>query len=365
VSGLNAQNNIHFKIKSFPKYHAEGSSIYAAGTFNGWHPQEEAYKFKKNENGELILNLSLSPGIYEYKLTRGDWDKVECNVNGRSIENRILNVINDQTVDLTIEEWQDRFPGQPRENTISKNVHILDNAFVMPQLKRIRRIWIYLPEDYSKNTAERYPVIYMQDGQNVFNNATSYSGEWEVDEFLDSTSLNPCIVVAIDHAAKKRMNEYNPFDNKRFGAGQGNAYVNFIVNTLIPYVNGHYRTMGNKENTFIAGSSMGGLISLYAVLKYPAAFGGAGIFSPSLRIAGEKIYNAIKSMGNTVKSKIYFYCGGKENEWMVDDMQKAVKQLSAVSNSLIKTEINDNGQHNEQTWKKEFSKFYSWIMSDK
>ncbi len=187
----------------------------------------------------------------------------------------------DKKIGLTIEEWHDRFPDRPKTSTAGKNVCIIDTAFLIPQLKRTRRIWIYLPDDYCDGTNKKYPVLYMHDGQNVFDEATSYSGEWGVDEFLDATSLSKCIVVAVDNGAIKRMNEYNPYDNEKFGKGEGDEYVDFIANTLRPFINKNYRTIKNKEHTFIAGSSMGGLISMYAVLKYPKLFGGAGVFSPS------------------------------------------------------------------------------------
>ena len=89
------------------------------------------------------------------------------------------------------------------------------------------------------------------------------------------------IVVAIDHGGTKRINEYCPYDMEGFGKGEGDQYLQFLVKTLKPYIDKNYRTKKDKENTYIAGSSMGGLISMYAVLKYPYVFGGAGVFSPA------------------------------------------------------------------------------------
>jgi predicted alpha/beta superfamily hydrolase len=208
----------------------------------------------------------------------------------------------------------------------------------------------------------RFPVLYMHDGQNVFDDATSYSGEWGVDETLDSIMAKTCIVVAIDHGGTKRMNEYNPYDTDRFGKGEGNQYVDFIVKTLKPFIDKKYRTKKDKDNTFIAGSSMGGLISLYAVLKYPKVFGGAGVFSPAFWVTGNKIYEDIKKKGKKVNSAIYFYAGKQEGEMMVPDMLKAFGTITAVSKSTIKTVIRDEGKHNEATWQKEFREAYLWML---
>src|SRR2546423_2104431 len=140
--------------------------------------------------------------MYEYKITKGGWDKVERKKDGSDIQNRFFKLTSDTAISISIEEWADRFPVKPRAHTASKNVHIIDTAFVIPQLNRVRRVWIYLPPDYS-SSKKNYPVLYMHDGQNVFDDATSFAGEWGVDETLDSLSrVNKkyeAIVVAIDH----------------------------------------------------------------------------------------------------------------------------------------------------------------------
>lgn len=106
-----------------------------------------------------------------------------------------------------------------KNHTASKNVHLLDSAFPVTILNRTRRIWLYLPEGYAAST-KRYPVLYMHDGQNLFDEATSFSGEWEVDKTLDALP-DACIVVGIDNGGIKRMNEYNPHNTPQFGKGKG------------------------------------------------------------------------------------------------------------------------------------------------
>jgi len=363
------QNIIHLKIKSLPVYHPSGSDIYAAGSFNGWNPQDTGYKFKHDKNGNYSLDLKLTNGSYEFKVTRGGWDHVECKKDGESIGNRFLKVEGKTSIELMIEEWADRFPAVSKKSTASKNVQIIDTAFLIPQLRRTRRVWIYLPETYAAGN-DRFPVIYMHDGQNVFDDATAYSGEWGVDEYLDSLEMGTrkSIVVAVDNGGTRRLNEYCPYNFKltdvaahsKSNRGEGNAYVDFLVKTLKPYIDKKYRTDKDKKNTFIAGSSMGGLISLYAVLKYPAVFGAAAVFSPAFWIA-PKIFDDIKKKGKNVSSSIYFYAGKLEGKAMVQQMLKAYEEMSKISKSKMQAVILDNGMHNEVSWKKQFPLFYEWI----
>jgi predicted alpha/beta superfamily hydrolase len=366
VSSLIAQNTVRLEIKSLPSYHPSGAAVYAAGSFNGWNPQNEQYKFQRDEKGNYFLNLKLNSGSYEYKITRGGWDKGECKKGGTGIENRSLKVDADATIVLDIEEWADRFPSKPRVSTAGNNVHIVDTAFWIPQLKRTRRVLIYLPENYTNSTS-RYPVLYMHDGQNVFDDATSYAGEWGVDECIDSMKKK-CIVVAIDNGGNERMNEYCPYDftlnpkTPKSETGEGQLYVEFLAKTLKPFIDKKYRTLKDTKNTFVSGASMGGLISLYAVLKYPKIFGGAGVFSPSVWICKPEIIDLIKTNGEKVKSKIFFYCGKLEGPGMVPDMLLAFDEMSKVSKSKMITVIRDEGKHNEPTWRKEFPLFYEWIL---
>ena len=250
---------------------------------------------------------------------------------------------------------------KPGDSTASRNVHIIDTAFFIPQLNRYRRIWIYLPPSYSKSR-KKYPVLYMHDGQNVFDNATSFAGEWGVDEALDSMSsqFGEMIVVAVDNGGRTRMSEYSPSDNK-YAKAEGEAYVDFMVETLRPYINKHYRTKKCRKHNFIAGSSMGGLISFYALVKYPKKFGGAGIFSPSFWIAPE-FKDLPEDQAQKIKGKIYMFAGMQESEHMVPDMLQVFENLKKSSKAEIKTVIRAEGKHSESTWREEFPLFYKFLL---
>ena len=371
ILSATAQQKIRIEITSLPANNPANSSIFIAGNFNSWNPQDKNFQFQKTDNG-YFLELSLNAGSYEYKITRGGWDRVESTKEGKDVGNRTLKVDADANVEIAVEGWKDLFASssQPRKSTANKNVRILDSAFFIPQLNRSRRVWIYLPSSYSIST-RKYPVLYMHDGQNIFDDATSFSGEWGVDEAIDTLGLKTkeCIVIGIDNGGDKRLNEYCPYDfslsgiaaNNKTNVGEGDKYVDFLVKTLKPFIDKKYRTLKDSKNTFTAGSSMGGLISMYAVLKYPKVFGGAGVFSPAFWV-GPKIFDDIKSKGKKVKAKIYFYAGDEEGETMVPMTIKAFNEMHRVSKSQMCEVIRSGGKHNEARWRVEFPLFYEWLM---
>jgi predicted alpha/beta superfamily hydrolase len=358
---VQAQYRVTFRVAQLPSYHKKGDPVYLAGSFNNWKPNQKEAQLIADLNGNYSITLYPLSGQYEYKLTRGSWESVEAGEKGTAINNRVLAIKSDTTIEVSVLHWADHFPKKAKVSTASKNVHIVDTSFYIPQLLRYRRILIYLPESYNSSN-QTYPVLYMQDGQNVFDEATSFSGEWGVDETLDTLGdrYGETIVVAIDNGGDKRMNEYNPFDMEQFGKGEGHHYVDFMVHTLMPYINRHYRTKRSSKNTAIAGSSMGGLISFYAMLKYPNKFGSAGIFSPAFWIA-PKLKEYVEKHGKKVKGKIYFFAGKQEGEQMVPDMLGILEQMTRLSKADITTVIRSEGTHSEATWRNEFPLFYRWL----
>jgi len=359
-SYLSAQHSLRIELKNKPLSHTN-DSLYIAGSFNGWNPGVNA--FQTASNGIQFAEIKGIPtGTFEYKITRGSWSSVETAANGSSISNRFLYISSDTVVTISIEAWTDDFPGRPPVSTRSKNVFVADTAFLIPQLNRKRRIWVYLPEDYAFSK-RKYPVLYMQDGQNLFDVQTSSYGEWGVDEMMDSVRLGKqCIIVGIDHGDSKRLTEYNPYTSK-FGAGEGDAYVDFLVTTLKPYIDKTFRTKPLKESTFIAGSSMGGLISLYAVLKYPSVFGVAGIFSPAFWIAPD-LKKKIDSTGH-LNSAVYFVCGEKEGVQMQSEMKQVYEQLKQKGTKKLYYKQVKEGMHNEGFWRSEMYDFFRWLNSVK
>ncbi|MBX3059272.1 MAG: alpha/beta hydrolase [Anaerolineae bacterium] len=182
-----------------------------------------------------------------------------------------------------------------------------------PQLANQRDILVYLPPSYD-NSHRRYPVLYMHDGYNLFDEATSYVGDWQVDETMERLSVSEgleAIIVGIPNMGAARMDEYSPFRDHHYGGGKGKAYLEFIAHTLKPMVDGAFRTLPDKRNTGLMGSSMGGLISLYGFFEFPATFGFAGVMSPSLWFAQGAIFPYVED-APFQQGKIYLDAGTRE-----------------------------------------------------
>ncbi|WP_438861446.1 alpha/beta hydrolase [Flavobacterium adhaerens] len=248
-----------------------------------------------------------------------------------------------------------------QESTASGQV----STFIMdmPQLKTTRKIWLYLPKGYETST-QKYPVIYMHDAQNLFDAKTSFAGEWNVDEKLDSLRA-PVIVVGIENGGEKRINELTPYKNEKYGGGDTDKYLEFIVNTLKPEIDKKIRTKSNAKNTTIMGSSLGGLTSYYAVVKYPDVFGKAGVFSPAFWINRNEI-NVLTSNSKKLKNKIYFLCGDSEgdDDSMVNDLNKVEFLLNTNRCSCLhlnKKVIVKGGKHNEKLWRDGFVDAILWL----
>ncbi len=364
VLSVEAQrHNLTIIVKDDAKHPAD--SIFVAGNFNGWNPGKAAFALHKQDSIWTLVIPSLPPDLIEFKITKGSWSTVETGPSGSDQGNHVFKINKDTTVNIIIAGWKDAFPAVPKKHTASANVQVLDSAFWIPQLQRYRRITIYLPPGY-KTGLKRFPVLYMHDGQNLFDEYTAGYGEWGVDECLDSLisikKEKPCIVVGIDNGPH-RLTEYNPFYFEQFGKGEGDAYVNFIARTLKPFIDSAYRTLSTAPNTIIAGSSMGGLISYYAALKYPQTFGKAGIFSPAFWTADSLRYYT-NSTASKQRGLLFFYMGKLEGKEYLNDMVRIVDVVGRLSKAYIYTAIDDEGAHNEQAWRKWFPQFYQWVIND-
>lgn len=231
-----------------------------------------------------------------------------------------------------------------------------------PQLKIQKKIWVYLPESYKKSK-KSHSVIYMHDAQNLFDASTSYVGEWKIDEYLDSISNTKTIIIGIEHGNEKRLEELTPFPNETYGGGKGEMYLDFMIHTLKPYIDSTYRTKTDAKDTSIFGSSLGGLLSFYAVVKYPETFGNAGVFSPSFWFSNA-IYEFAASAEIPETSKFYFLMGTEESETAVAEQQKMVDLLfeKGVQSHQVVNRIVEGGKHNEAFWSSEFHLAYQWLI---
>ena len=255
---------------------------------------------------------------------------------------------------------------QERKHTATENVKIISEKFEIPQLKTTRRIWIYLPKDY-ETSHKKYEVMYLQDAQNLFDDATSFAGEWQVDETLNKIfekTGKSLIVVGIDNGGEKRMEELSPYKNAKYGGGNGDNYVKFIVETLKPFIDKNYKTKPQQKFTTIGGSSLGALISVYAAVKYPETFGKVLAFSSAFWFNAKELNEFISSSKVNLKQQKYYFIQGKhEDEDMEEQTKRVIENLKSknVKSKNIFLKIDEDGKHNELYWRREFEAAVLWL----
>ena len=248
------------------------------------------------------------------------------------------------------------------------------------ELSNTRDILVYLPPSYP--TANRtYATLYMHDGQNLFDEATSFAGEWRVDEALEELAHDgiEAIVVGVPNTGANRLQEYSPFLDERFGGGRAADYVKFIVETVKPLVDSAFRTTGEREGTATIGSSMGGLISLYAFFERPDVFGAVGAVSPSVGFARGALIDYLER-ARFVGGRIYLDVGTHEglprdrDPLELRQMPAAYVQLVRKARDLLVLKGYQEGRdllyveeegavHNEAAWADRLPQLLRFLLS--
>jgi len=365
-----------FVLKSIENDERE---IFITGNFNQWNPRDENYRLKKNGLGFYInIDDEKLPDIVEYKFTKGGWENVELDVHGNITSNRRIKK-SEKIAHNTVEMW--RLNWGPFKSEYFPIVTLISEKFYIPQLDRYRKVWILLPYNYYQSEKE-YPVLYLQDAQNLFNEGSEF-GNWEIDKKLSvlaEYNRGDVIVVAIDHGENSRINEYifnndkvvNSFhdgsaeDLEEFTYNsEGKKYIRFITDTLKPYIDAHYRTKKEREFTGIGGSSLGGLISIYSGFLYPEVYSKLMIFSPSLWVEPNNDFPII-NLRKPFKTKVYLYGGQKEGSQMVRRIRKLEQNMKLWEDQKlfdfdVRTHIHPLGTHNEFFWSQEFPRAIEWL----
>jgi len=236
-----------------------------------------------------------------------------------------------------------------RTNNPFGSLDHIDGLF-SPQLGNYRDILISLPGGH-KSGEHRYPVIYMHDGQNLFDPARSFAGSWNVDVAMAEVSLDgfDAIVVGIPNMGADRLAEYSPFEHPELGGGRGDLYLEFLINTLKPLIDERFLTIPDREHTGIVGSSMGGLISLYAFFRHPEVFGFAGVLSPSLWLTEEATFSFIEQAPLDVGSREGIHHVAKALH-----LRDVLEEKGyALGDDLLWVE-EEFGRHHEAAWARRF-----------
>jgi predicted alpha/beta superfamily hydrolase len=237
-----------------------------------------------------------------------------------------------------------------------------------PQLRNRRAVDVYLPESYPSGL--RYPVVYMQDGQNLSDPSIAFAGTWELDAALARLASRgrEAIVVGI-HNTEQRLSEYSPFPDRRHGGGRADRYLEFVATTLKPRIDRMFRTLQGRDETTIMGSSMGGLVSLYAYFRVPSVFGRAGVMSPSIWFGQGAVLDLIAE-ARTPRGRMYLDVGMQEGAGTLKDarrlgrllVRKGFRRTPRASYALRYVE-DAAGRHNEASWARRLDGTLDFLLS--
>ncbi len=336
--------------------------IYLTGNFNNWQVEDPSFEMKKIEAGKYEFELTVKqhhPDTFEYKYVKGDWDHEELNNAGKRVKNRRVHKFL-QTVSDRVPQWQNT--GKPHQPQFLPKIEILEDL-AMPKGIKTRRIAALLPYDYD-TSKKNYPVLYLQDGQNLFDEFAPF-GNWALDKklaLLAEEDFGDVIIIAIDHAREDRILEYLPSEKTKLGEGLGKEYASFMTEVLKPQVDATYRTIPYREFTGIGGSSMGGLITLYAAMQFPQVYSRLMVFSPSLWVSPHLIQDFGLSKPPFC-GRMYLYGGGNEGSNMEGFLNELHNHNQEVSNCIkSKLSINPEGHHSESEWGREFPEALKWLF---
>ena len=329
----------------------DSESVFIVGSdslLGNWNPS--AVKLVKVNDSTWTKSIKFKVGKnFEYKFTKGSWEKEALDADGFIPNNSIHKVIRDTVITLEIKKWRN-LERRINHGQISGTVkyHL---QFEGEGLKP-RDIVVWLPSNYEQDNNKRYPVFYMHDGQNVFDPATSSFGyDWRIDEVADSLSkvevINDIIIVAIYNTSDRGL-EYTH-------SALGYKYMDFIVSKLKPFIDAEYRTLTDCENTAIAGSSLGGLISFMLVWNYPQVFSKAACLSPAFKIQELNYVDSIACYSGTKKAlKLYIDNGGigleSELQPGIDEMIVALQNNGYVLGKDLFWSVDPNAIHSESAW---------------
>jgi predicted alpha/beta superfamily hydrolase len=235
-----------------------------------------------------------------------------------------------------------------------------------PGLRNFRDLIVALPPAYGAGS-RRYPVVYMQDGQNLFDPDTSHAGDWGLGPVLERLAARgvEALVVGVANAGRERVHEYAPFRDARLGGGGGDRYLDFLAGTVKPMVDRAFRTDPAAGATAIAGSSMGGLISLYALYRRPDVFGAAAALSPSLWFARQAMLRHAAGAGPP-RGRLYLDVGTAEGAGTVADV-RALRDILAGAGRPPGPEFDyvedEAGTHHESAWGRRAGRALGFLLA--
>ncbi len=381
IQGASSQERpamLTFKVR-VPEYTPPDAKIYIAGNLPVLGPWDPG-KIELGRIGTGLYAITLALPVdteLRFKFTRGSWETVEKGLRFEEIGDRTHIVVGDETVSIDVANWRD-FAMAPERGTITGDYEVLDR-FEATRLGNRRTVIVLLPPGYREETDRRYPVLYMHDGQNLFDASTSFIGvEWGVDEavyrLVEEEQLDPLIVVGV-YNTNRRAYEYTPAPDANRGDGGGaEFYAEFLVNDLKPYIDEHYRTMPERSHTGVMGSSLGGVCSLYLAWEHGDVFSRIGAMSTSYGWADRDIVRRIEAEPPAPGTRLWIDMGTDEDrrDRNGDGVPDIMELHRAVRDTLVghgmklgrdlKYVEAEGAVHNERAWAARFPRALTFLF---
>lgn len=356
------------------------ADIFVAGNLMAlgqWKP--DGLRLKRSTDGLYRGEIKATAGTQlEFKITQGTWARVEKDRSGRDASNRRFEVSTTtdampQRIAVTVEQWA----SPDRVKPVTSGTLVQHKEFKSAFLSAARTVTVWLPPHYAVSE-DRYSVLYLHDGQNLFDAATAaFRVEWRVDEtsaqLIESKAIPPIIVVGIGNTSK-RIDEYTlTKDSQIDRGGHGRAYIQFVADELKPFIDQTYRTRSKRESTYIGGSSLGGLISMHACVERPEIFGGCFALSPSLGWDDERFLKDFES-GRDWPNDVRFWFSmgtkeGRDSEAHAVNLSRSHRLAAQLNPNQEETSAGIRFQefpdaaHDERAWSEQFPAAVKFLLA--
>jgi len=356
-------------------------AVYLGSNLVNWNPADPAMRLRKRADGRWEIALPKQTGALEFKFTRGSWETVEVSADLTDLVNRRLALLDPSklkpgerpTVELAVERWADQRPDAQARRAIDS----YHEMRVTGDLRRVqvpggggislvRDLLVWLPPGYDDpaNRERRYPVLYLQDGQNLFEKHPGIPAEWLVDEtateLVKAGEVEALIIVGIPHAGPYRISEYVTQPGLRGQEPHGDDYTRWLIERVMPRVEGAFRVAKGPERTAIGGSSLGGLVALHAATRHPEVFGMVLAESPTLVFDRRPILQEEFGSVQRWPGRVYIGMGGKEvspdpGSRLNLDHLHAAKTLNALlrgklAEDSLRLVVELDAEHTEEAW---------------
>ena len=238
-------------------------------------------------------------------------------------------------------------------------------------LPRTRDLIVYLPPGYEENASSHYPVLYLQDGQNLFDGSTSFipGMDWHVkdtaDQLIGQGAIRPLIIVGIYNTGKWRLGEYTPSRDKKMGGGKADRYGQMLLEEIKPFVESQYRTLSGPAHTGLGGSSLGGLLAIYLGLRFPQVFGKLAVLSPSVWWNRGWILNFASRVALPGRPRIWLDVGTKEGGRSAENVRRLCNVLVEKGwheGGDLRFEVISGAEHNEAAWAQRVGPFLQFLF---